>query len=160
QGDALTVLVADVDLVDTVAPRAPHLGRFRRELITLTRAGQEVDRRRGGDRRVVVRVAREGEGTIAERKDDATVAHAVPVHHVRPHSHHDLRPAGAHGGEAHAESLRGAVPLIERGSGALGPLLRGVGRPAAGIAHGSLLGYQRPVKRGARFSLKAATPSA
>jgi hypothetical protein len=82
----------------------------------------------------------------------------MTVHHVRAHAHDDARPAGTHGSETHAERLTSTVALEERCRGAFRTLL-GSRLPFSGIAHVDSR-YQWPLKRGARFSLKALTPSA
>src|SRR6185437_9592828 len=77
QRDALTTLIADHDFVNAVALGAPGLAGLGRELIALARGGQEIDA--GGSRHggVVVRVAGEGERTVAQAEHDAAVADAV-----------------------------------------------------------------------------------
>jgi hypothetical protein len=69
--DERPVGAAHLDVVDAVSPLAEALLGDGHELVTLASRREELDRAAGRDRDDVVRVARECEGGVCEREDQA-----------------------------------------------------------------------------------------
>ena len=106
---------------------------------------------------VAMGIAREGKGAVGKRKYDAAVTHAMAIDHVGTHGHPDPNSSGCDVDDFDAQRLRRQVRFIQRLHHFACPM-RSV-RPADLLVN--LLGHaQRPVKRGVRFSMNAATPSA
>ena len=130
------VWLVDRDVVEAAAAAKVHLARRSRQCVVDLRRRQEGYRALRGDHALVAAVAGESESGIGEGEDEAAVAHAVAVGHLRPHDHLQPRLAGADGDDAHAEAPRGVVGLPHRRGAGFGEAL--------GIVHGW---FRRPAAR-------------
>jgi hypothetical protein len=114
------VLVVNHHVVDAGAAGSRDLGGLGGEHVAAVSRREEVDGQAGGHRELIARVAREGEGRIRERGDEAAMADVVAVEHVVAHAHLEPGSASAESDDAHAQPARGAVGREHVGADGLG----------------------------------------